>query len=379
MPPARSQSRTRGALILGVVAIALAALPTLRWGDASAAPSVTQLRSEVQRIQAEVAAIDEQVGMAAEAYNGAVYQLGVVNRRITENRAALARATARLHREQDDLGRRLLAAYRQPPPTRIQLILSSSSASALASGNEAMERAAAKDGEVIRAVKELRQERIAKAAQLAKDRDAAKSEVADRAKQRAIVEGLLRRRQTVLSSAKGRLARELAAEQAREAARRREANRRARALISSRSAAATAPAAQPAPSSSAPASGGGGTTTVSGPGSARNAQAARVAMRYLGVPYRWGGSTPSGFDCSGLAMYAYGQVGVSMAHYTGAIWSAYPKVAGPLQPGDLVFFSGLGHMGIYIGGGMMVHAPHTGDVVRVAPIAGRSYVGAVRP
>lgn len=375
---ARSPRRTRGAIILGAISLAIATLVTLPWGGgATAAPSVSQLRGEVQRIQAEVAAIDEQVGMAAEAYNGAVYQLGVVNRRIAENRAALARATARLHREQDELGKRLLAAYRQPPPTRIQLILSSSSASALASGNEAMERAAAKDGEVIRAVKALRQERMAKAAQLVKDRAAAKSEVADRAKQRAVVEGLLRRRQAVLAGAKGRLAQELAAEQAREAARRREANRRARALIASRSSAATAPAAQPTPASSAPSS--GSSATVSGAGSARNAQAARVAMRYLGVPYRWGGSTPSGFDCSGLAMYAYGHVGVSMAHYTGAIWSAYPKVSGPLQPGDLVFFSGLGHMGIYIGGGMMVHAPHTGDVVRVAPIAGRSYVGAVRP
>jgi cell wall-associated NlpC family hydrolase len=79
-------------------------------------------------------------------------------------------------------------------------------------------------------------------------------------------------------------------------------------------------------------------------------------------------------------MYAYAKVGVSMGHYTGAIYAAFPKVAySDLQPGDMVFFSGLGHMGIYIGGGMMVHAPHTGDVVRVAPIAGRSYVGAVRP
>ena len=97
------------------------------------------------------------------------------------------------------------------------------------------------------------------------------------------------------------------------------------------------------------------------------------------MPYVWGGGTPSGFDCSGLAQYAYAKVGVSMAHYTGSIYSAFPRVTGPLQPGDMVFFSGLGHMGIYLGNGLMVHAPHTGDVVRVSPIAGRRYVGAVRP
>ena len=104
-------------------------------------------------------------------------------------------------------------------------------------------------------------------------------------------------------------------------------------------------------------------------------------MQYLGVPYVWGGASPSGFDCSGLASYAYAQIGKSVPHYTGAIYAAFPKVpSDQLQPGDLVFFNGLGHMGIYIGGGQMVHAPHTGDVVRVASLGDRSdYVGAVRP
>ena len=90
-------------------------------------------------------------------------------------------------------------------------------------------------------------------------------------------------------------------------------------------------------------------------------------MQYLGVPYVWGGASPSGFDCSGLASYAYAQIGKSVPHYTGAIWAAFPQVpSGQLQPGDLVFFNGLGHMGIYIGGGQFVHAPHTGDVVKVS-------------
>jgi cell wall-associated NlpC family hydrolase len=93
-----------------------------------------------------------------------------------------------------------------------------------------------------------------------------------------------------------------------------------------------------------------------------------IAMRYLGTPYVYGGASPSGFDCSGLVMYVYAQVGVSLAHYTGAQWSYSNSVSVPrnqLEPGDLVFFAGLGHVGIYVGNGQFIHAPHTGSVVRI--------------
>jgi peptidoglycan DL-endopeptidase CwlO len=107
-----------------------------------------------------------------------------------------------------------------------------------------------------------------------------------------------------------------------------------------------------------------------------------IAMRYLGVPYVWGGSSPRGFDCSGLVVYAFAQIGISLPHSTYALWNVGTAVSrDQLQPGDLVFFSGLGHMGIYIGGGQFIHAPHTGDVVKISSMSGyyaSAYVGARR-
>ncbi|MGZ8694936.1 MAG: C40 family peptidase, partial [Gaiellaceae bacterium] len=107
-----------------------------------------------------------------------------------------------------------------------------------------------------------------------------------------------------------------------------------------------------------------------------------IAMQYLGIPYVYGGSTPGGFDCSGFTMYVYGQMGVSLPHYTVAQYSmGVPVGRGDLQAGDLVFFDGLGHVGIYIGGGEFIHSPHTGDVVKISSMTGwyaSTYVGARR-
>ena len=108
-----------------------------------------------------------------------------------------------------------------------------------------------------------------------------------------------------------------------------------------------------------------------------------IAMQYLGVPYVWGGASPSGFDCSGFSMYVYAQVGVSLPHHAASQYGlGSPVSKSDLQPGDLVFFNGLGHMGIYIGGGQFIHAPHSGDVVKISSLSdswyARTWVGARR-
>jgi cell wall-associated NlpC family hydrolase len=133
------------------------------------------------------------------------------------------------------------------------------------------------------------------------------------------------------------------------------------------------------------ASGGGGGGSASAPRpSSRGARVASIATRYLGIPYRWGGSSPStGFDCSGFVMYLYRQVGVSLPHNAAMQYRHGRAVSrGTLRRGDIVFFNALGHNGIYLGGGRFVHSPSSGDVVKISRLSegwySSRYVGARR-
>lgn len=115
-------------------------------------------------------------------------------------------------------------------------------------------------------------------------------------------------------------------------------------------------------------------------GSSIEVQALRQALTRVGDPYVYAAAGPDAFDCSGLVVWAYAQIGISLTHYTGALWNEGVHVSrSQLQPGDLVFFyQDIGHVGIYMGDGMMVDAPHTGADVRVEPVYWAEYVGAVR-
>jgi cell wall-associated NlpC family hydrolase len=181
--------------------------------------------------------------------------------------------------------------------------------------------------------------------------------VAQKAAQKRHIESQLASRRQLLSSIRGEIARIRAAEQAQQ----RQLAAAARSRL----------ATDPPPSSDA--LGVGASTpegsTVVPPNT--HGGVVGIAMRYLGVPYVWAGASPRGFDCSGFVMYVFAQIGVSLPHSSYAQFNmGTPVSISQLQPGDLVFFTGASHVGIYIGGGQFIHAPHTGDVVKISSLSG---------
>jgi cell wall-associated NlpC family hydrolase/uncharacterized coiled-coil protein SlyX len=133
---------------------------------------------------------------------------------------------------------------------------------------------------------------------------------------------------------------------------------------------APAPAPAPAPTPSVP------------PPSSRSGVALAAAQGQLGVPYRFAASSPGvAFDCSGLTKYAWGRAGVSLPHQSAQQFAVTPHVPkDQAQPGDLIFYhSPIGHVGIYLGGGSLIHAPATGDVVKISTVNWSKVVGVSRP
>ena len=110
-------------------------------------------------------------------------------------------------------------------------------------------------------------------------------------------------------------------------------------------------------------------------------RAVQIANHLTGIPYRWGGASPrAGFDCSGLVQYVYDRLGINLPHHAASQYMHGRRVArGALRAGDLVFFSGLGHVGIYAGRGKFIHAPRRGTTVRWSRLSSHgSYYGARR-
>jgi cell wall-associated NlpC family hydrolase len=205
--------------------------------------------------------------------------------------------------------------------------------------------------------------------------------VADRAAAKSRIENGLADRKRLLSSIKGeiqRLQAEEAAQQALLAAQARARLIQQQQVQQARVNATVVGATIQAPAST---SDPNAVTTVAPP--SHYGGVVGVAMSELGKPYVYATAGPDTFDCSGLVVYAYAAMGVSLPHSSYALWNAGVFVSqDQLEPGDLVFFDGLGHVGIYIGGGQFIHAPHTGDVVKISSLNdgwyASSYVGARR-
>ena len=349
-------------------AAALTATPAV--GD----PSIASKQAEAQSVMGQVQQLDSSLERVVQAYDLATVKLNKVRADFKANHAQLQIAKQSLKRAQDALSARLVSLYTSDGQNdSLEVLLGASSLDDLVSRFNTANRISAQDTQVLGEVTHLDAEVKAREARLKHAKAEAAALVRERASEKASIEGQLAARRALLSSIRG----EIAHLQAQEAARQAELRRELQARIAAQQQAAPAQALSSTVSPVA-----SGSTSIGPAPPPTHSSVVAIAEQYLGVPYRWGGASPSGFDCSGLVMYVFAQVGVSLPHSSYAQYGMGSAVSrDQLQPGDLVFFDGLGHVGIYVGGGSFIHAPHTGDVVRISSLSGwysSSYVGARR-
>jgi cell wall-associated NlpC family hydrolase len=345
---------------------------------AAADPSVDAKRAQAQDVLAQIQEVDGQLAHAIEAYNLANVRLDTIQADLKTNARHLGIARSSLKNAQSHLAQRVVSLYvNGSEGSALEVVLGSESLDDLLNRLEAVERVSAQDTRVLSEVKRFRSEVKKRKLRLEQARAAQAQVVASRAAQKQSIESQLAQRQRMLASIKSEIASLEAAVRLRQARLAAQAQARLAAMQLAQSASAPQPrnSVMSAPS----------VEEVLAPApDARYGGAVGIAMQYLGIPYRWGGSSPeSGFDCSGFTMYVYAKLGVSLPHHAASQYGlGTPVSKDQLQAGDLVFFNGLGHMGMYIGGGQFIHAPHTGDVVKISSLSdswyARTWIGARR-
>ncbi|MBC7230848.1 MAG: C40 family peptidase [Actinobacteria bacterium] len=319
-------------------------------GGASTADPVQDKKSELERIKNEVQSIDAQLESVTEQYNLTNLRVGQTQARIAQKEREIAALTAELENRKDILGQRMREIYKSGNADILEVITECRTMDDLYTNLDRARRIGGGDVEIIASVLSARGQVEAARAELEAQRAELDAAVAQLQAQKSRIESELQRRRELMSGVEAEVNRLIAQEEAN------------RAAVSTPRQTVSRPIPPPPPPP---------------PYAPRVVQ---VAYQQLGKPYRYAGSGPDVFDCSGLVMYCYAQVGISLPHssYMQARCGV-PVSYSDLQPGDLVFFHGYGHVGMYIGNGQYIHAPRTGDVVRIADLGRRSdFCGAVR-
>ena len=347
----------------------LAAVP------AFADPSITSKRAQAQQVMGQLAQLSDSLERARSQYDAATAKLGQIQRDLRENRRELKIARHNLKASQRTIAKRLVALYSSDQESTLEVILGAQSLDDMLTRLDNAKSVTSADTQILGEVQHFRAVVRHSGRVLAHAHDAQAQIVAQRAAAKRDIESKIAQQQQLYSSIKGEIARLVAAQQARQLQLAREAQARlkasqADALLQASQTVVGASAVTPQQD-----------TVVAPPPT--HGGVVGVALSQLGTPFVWGGSAPGGVDCSGLVMWAYAQVGVSLPQSSYAQYGyGVPVSRDQLQPGDLVFFDGLGHVGIYIGGGQFVHAPHTGDVVKISSLDeswyAATYVGARR-
>jgi cell wall-associated NlpC family hydrolase len=318
------------------------------------ASPVSSKKAQLAAVQAKLQGVYHKVDLAVEKYNQATTQLTTVQGQIKENERLLKVAEYNLELANQQLSARAEHMYRTQDVGVVDVLFAARSFDDLVTQLDLMERLGNSDVDTVKSIAAYQQDIKDRRVKLDADKKAAAKLVASAAEQKAEIESLQGKLEQMTAGIRADIQRlqEQAAARAK--------------------AAADAAAAQSNPGGS---TGGGGGGTVVDPGGSGHSSVVGIAQRYLGVPYVYGGASPTGgFDCSGLTMYCYAQIGIGLSHgATDQQHASTPVPISALQPGDLVFFGNASysyHVGIYVGGGSMIHAPHTGAVVSYGSIGG---------
>jgi len=334
-------------------------------GSAAATPTVGSKRADVQRVKEQIDQMDRQLEVVGTKWQGAQYHLKQTTKKLDSTRVSLDLARKSLGAARHALARRLISVYMEQgdaSDSTVAILFQATSLQDMIDRVDAAQRISDHDTRVVKQVRTLRDKTAAEAARLGKMQARQKALVAEMSSQWNALKRKQNERKAYVRSVRKEIA-SLIAEQERQAAL---AAARARQTIASYNS-APATSSGVSPNYTAPAASSVGEGVVN------------AAMSRLNAPYVWGAAGPTTFDCSGLVVWSFAQVGISLPHYSYSQMSGGAAVSfGDLQPGDLVFFYGGSHVGIYIGGGQFVHAPHTGAVVRVESLSSHGSLTAAR-
>ncbi len=344
-------------LTLGLVAATL--LPA-----AAQASPIDDKRAEAARLQAEIDANGAKISALSEQYNGARLRLDQATAAADEAQARIDAAQAQTDHIKSLLARRAADLYKGAGSSDPLAAVDVHDATEFAARSKYASAAANHDSALVDQLARSKEELAAQKQQFDATKQTARVERDRLATSKREVESANARQSQLLGQTKGELATLVQQEADRKRA---EATARAREITTPRAGRGR--------------DGNPGADPHLPPPSAGAAAAIAFARAQIGKPYEYAATGPNSYDCSGLTMRAWEAGGVSMAHYSGAQYEAFPHVPlDAMQPGDLVFWGpgGSQHVGLYIGGGMMIDAPQTGDVVHIVPLYSNP-IGAARP
>lgn len=332
-------------------------------------------KAQAAQLQTQLDAQGEKIGALGEQIHEAEFKLQDAEKNIAASETALKAAQAEDARLRKIMRERAALLYKTGGNTSVDL-LDSGSLRDLAARNKYGAAAAQRDTDVVHDLQDAQDKLAAQEAEARQAREAAANEQKNLSAMRQSFQTQEAALEKKLNSANAELQQMI------------KADREAKAAAALRQAQEAAARAQARTTTTGGGGGGGGKLnrdTGVAPGyvpapSPGAAAAVAFAVAQLGKPYVYAGAGPDVWDCSGLTMVAWAQGGVRMPHGAIAQGQMFPRVSqADAQPGDLLIFRGGAHVGMYVGGGTMINAPHTGDVVRYAPAFRSDLTAIVRP